>query len=183
MLMRKWPERQQRMEEMQQKVEREQRILSHRIREEREHHQKQLEIFRRELEEMRMGLRGRGKGSRRSFGIGQSQSLRPSLQSPIQSNPSTQQPTQLLVHPTSSKIDKLQEIKVVSVQITSQQTLGGVSERPFSPTNLTERDMQTLWLQILGRFTSAAYTICHGTNSERKALFSTLQSSTTSHQS
>ena len=40
----------------------------------------------------------------------------------------------------------------------SLRTLGGVSERPFSPTNLIERDMQTLWLQILGRFTSAAYT-------------------------
>ena len=38
LLLGKWPERQQRMEEMQQKVEREQRILSHRIREVCVHH-------------------------------------------------------------------------------------------------------------------------------------------------
>ena len=31
-------------------------------------------------------------------------------------------------------------------------------ERPYSPTNLSESDMQALWLQIFQRFTTAAYT-------------------------
>ncbi|KAL5477956.1 hypothetical protein EMCRGX_G024822 [Ephydatia muelleri] len=42
-----------------------------------------------------------------------------------------------------------------------------IAARPFSPTHLTNKDAQDIWIRIFERFTEAANLLCHGENAER----------------
>ena len=44
-----------------------------------------------------------------------------------------------------------------------------IAARPFSPTHLTNKDAQDIWIRIFERFTQAANLLCHGENNAERS--------------